>query len=67
MRASRCLLTFAASFAATVAAQAPIPEVERHVAAARAAAGEHAAMVDRLCPRPVPPQAASAPQAAQGN
>ncbi|HSC15603.1 MAG TPA: MBL fold metallo-hydrolase [Gammaproteobacteria bacterium] len=52
MRASRCALTLAASFAATVAAQAPNPEVERHIAAARAAAGEHAAMVDRLCPMP---------------
>ena len=52
MRASRCVLTLAASFAATVAAQAPNPEVERYIAAARAAAGEHAAMVDRLCPMP---------------
>ncbi|HET7609319.1 MAG TPA: MBL fold metallo-hydrolase [Gammaproteobacteria bacterium] len=51
MRASRYVLTVAASFTVTVAAQAPQPEVERHVAAARAAAGEHAAMVDRLCPR----------------
>jgi metallo-beta-lactamase class B len=42
----------AASFATAVAAQAPKPEVERHIAAARAAAGEHAAMVDRLCPMP---------------
>ena len=33
-------------------AQAPNPNVERHIAAARAAAGEHAAMVDRLCPAP---------------
>jgi metallo-beta-lactamase class B len=67
MRVSRCILTFAASFATTVAAQAPNPEVERHVAAARAAAGEHAAMVDRLCPRPVAPQPASVPQPAPGN
>jgi len=70
MRASRCLSTFAASFAASfatiVAAQAPNPEVERHVAAARAVAGEHAAMVDRLCPRPAAaPQPGAAP--AQAN
>jgi metallo-beta-lactamase class B len=38
--------------AAAAAAQAPQSEVERHIAAARAAAGEHAAMVDRLCPSP---------------
>jgi metallo-beta-lactamase class B len=38
--------------ATTAAAQAPNPEVERHIAAARAAAGEHMAMVDRLCPVP---------------
>jgi len=70
MRAFRCLSTFAASFAASfatiVAAQAPNPEVERHVAAARAVAGEHAAMVDRLCPRPAAtPQPGAAP--AQAN
>jgi metallo-beta-lactamase class B len=58
----------AASLAAAVAAQAPNPEVERHIAAARAAAGEHAAMVDRLCPRPVAaPQPGAAPQPAPGN
>ena len=44
--------------ATTAAAQAPNPEVERHIAAARAAAGEHMAMVDRLCPIP---QAARTP------
>jgi metallo-beta-lactamase class B len=34
---------------------APKPDVARHVAAARAAAGaEHAGMVDRLCPQPAP-------------
>ena len=38
--------------AATVAAQAPNANVERHIAAARAAAGEHMGMVDRLCPMP---------------
>ena len=52
MRVFRCVSTLAASLATTVAAQTPSPEVERHVAAARAAAGEHAAMVDRLCPMP---------------
>jgi metallo-beta-lactamase class B len=52
MRASRFALMLAAGAAATGMAQAPNPEVERHVAAARAAAGEHAAMVDRLCPMP---------------
>jgi len=71
MHASRCLLTFAATFAVwlstIVAAQAPNSEVERHVAAARAAAGEHAAMVDRLCPRPAAAQPAAAPRPAPGN
>jgi metallo-beta-lactamase class B len=44
---------FALSVCATVAtAQPPSAEVERRVAAARAAAGEHASMVDRLCPQP---------------
>jgi metallo-beta-lactamase class B len=50
MHVSGYVLIAAASFAAAVAAQAPRPEVERHIAAARAAAGEHAGMVDRLCP-----------------
>jgi len=59
MRVSRCVLAFAASFAAAVSAQTPRPEVERHIAAARAAAGEHAAMVDRLCPGPVASDAAA--------
>jgi len=67
MRAYPCILAVAVSFAVTVAAQTPNPEVERHVTAARAAAGEHAAMVDRLCPRPVAPQPASAAQPAPGN
>jgi metallo-beta-lactamase class B len=52
MRTSRYALTVAVCAAATATAQAPNPEVERHIAAARAAAGEHAAMVDRLCPQP---------------
>jgi len=52
MRASRYALTLAACAAATAAAQAPNPAVELHIAAARAAAGEHAGMVDRLCPLP---------------
>jgi metallo-beta-lactamase class B len=52
VRVSRYLLALAVSSAATAAAQAPNPEVERHIAAARAAAGEHASMVDRLCPAP---------------
>src|SRR5690349_19832 len=62
MRASRYVLLVAASFATAVAAQAPNPEVERHIAAARAAAGEHAGMVDRLCPRPVAAQTAGGPR-----
>jgi metallo-beta-lactamase class B len=37
----------------------PNPAVERHIAAARAAAGEHAGMVERLCPLP---RAARPPQ-----
>jgi len=60
MGATRYILTVAASLAATVAAQAQNPEVERHVAAARAAAGgEHATMVDRLCPGPAATDAAA--------
>jgi metallo-beta-lactamase class B len=51
MRA-RYALTLAVCAATTAVAQTPNPEVERHVAAARAAAGEHMAMVDRLCPMP---------------
>lgn len=50
MRALRSSVALALCAAATAAAQAPNPDVERHVAAARATAGEHAAMVDRLCP-----------------
>src|SRR5690606_5894578 len=45
----RCM-TVALLFAAG-SAGAQNPSVEAHVAAARAAAGEHAGMVDRLCPR----------------
>jgi metallo-beta-lactamase class B len=52
MRAARYAIALALCVAATAAAQAPNPAVERHIAAARAAAGEHAAMVDRLCPLP---------------
>jgi metallo-beta-lactamase class B len=39
-------------------AQAPKPGVAEHIAAARTVAGEHAAMVDRLCPAPSPAGAA---------
>jgi len=42
----------AASFLSLSFAAAQPALVERHVAAARAAAGEHAGMVDRLCPKP---------------
>lgn len=54
MRTTRYFPALAVCAAATAAAQTPNGEVERHVAAARAAAGEHAAMVDRLCPSPGP-------------
>lgn len=43
-------MTFAL-LAAAGSASAQNATVDEHVAAARAAAGEHAAMVDRLCPR----------------
>jgi metallo-beta-lactamase class B len=59
MRASRYVVALAAAFGTTVAAQAPRPEVERHIAAARAVAGEHAGMVDRLCPGPAATDAAA--------
>jgi metallo-beta-lactamase class B len=48
----RCILTMTVSCAAAVAAAQTNPQVERHIAAARAAAGEHMGMVDRLCPLP---------------
>ena len=60
MRARQLALTAAACAAASAVAQSP--EVERHIAAARAAAGDHAAMVDRLCPAP-----AAARPPVQGN
>lgn len=47
----RCMTAAALLFAAGSAA-AQNENVDAHIAAARAAAGEHAAMVDRLCPRP---------------
>jgi metallo-beta-lactamase class B len=59
MRASRYVVAFVAAFGMTVAAQAPRPEVERHIAAARAVAGEHTGMVDRLCPGPAATDAAA--------
>jgi metallo-beta-lactamase class B len=46
------MLAASISIAAAAAGQTRSPDVERHIAAARAAAGEHAAMVDRLCPQP---------------
>jgi metallo-beta-lactamase class B len=60
-RAAVVGVAVAALAAAGARAQTPPgtkPEVERHIAAARAAAGsEHATMVDRLCPVPtaIPP------------
>lgn len=48
----RWMAWLAACAATAAVAQAPNPDVERHIAAARAAAGEHMAMVDRLCPVP---------------
>jgi metallo-beta-lactamase class B len=49
-------LGYLAAFASTCAlAQAPNSEVERHVAAARAAAGEHTALFERICPLPDTP------------
>jgi metallo-beta-lactamase class B len=41
--------------AAGSVAQAPNREVERHIAAARAAAGEHGALFERICPLPGAP------------
>ena len=46
----------------TAHAQYSNPEVARHVAAARAIAGEHAGMVDRLCPRPDTERAGTTPR-----
>jgi len=44
--------------AAAAAARAQSPAVDEHIAAARAVAGEHAGMVERLCPRNEAPAAA---------
>ena len=41
---------------APAVAQAPNPEVERHIAAARAVAGEHTALFERICPLPSAPR-----------
>jgi metallo-beta-lactamase class B len=45
----------AACASACASAQAPNGEVERHIAAARAAAGEHTALFERICPIPSAP------------
>jgi metallo-beta-lactamase class B len=59
------MLTLSLTLAlAAVAARAQNPAVEEHIAAARAAAGEHAGMVQRLCPMNAAPGAA--PGAARG-
>ncbi len=47
---SRYSAAAALLFAGSAAAQNE--SVEPHIAAARAAAGEHSAMADRLCPKP---------------
>jgi metallo-beta-lactamase class B len=54
MRSSYFVLLAALSSAYAVA-QAPNAEVERHIAAARAAAGEHTALFERICPIPSAP------------
>jgi metallo-beta-lactamase class B len=51
-RAGGSAVLVAAAYASCSAAYAQNADVERHIAAARAAAGEHAGMVDRLCPMP---------------
>jgi metallo-beta-lactamase class B len=48
--------------AAAANAQYSNPKVEQHVAAARAVAGEHAGMVDRLCPMPDTARAGTVPR-----
>jgi metallo-beta-lactamase class B len=55
------IFTLTACVAAAAGAQAPNPAVEQHITAARAAAGEHMGMVDRLCPLP------GVPRPVQGN
>src|SRR5690606_8750677 len=45
----RCMT--AALLVVAASAEAQNANVDAHIAAARAAAGEHAGMVDRLCPR----------------
>lgn len=44
-------ITAVVPFVAAISANAQNPRVDEHIAAARAAAGEYAGMVDRLCPR----------------
>jgi metallo-beta-lactamase class B len=48
------LVAAAISMIAAMTAQAQNDETARHIAAARAAAGDYAGMVDRLCPAPAP-------------
>jgi metallo-beta-lactamase class B len=48
--------------AGTAHGQYSNPDVARHVAAARTIAGEHAGMVDRLCPRPDTERAGTTPR-----
>jgi metallo-beta-lactamase class B len=52
-----CFVWLAAVSSTCAVAQAPNPEVERHNAAARAAAGEHTALFERICPLPGAPAA----------
>jgi metallo-beta-lactamase class B len=60
----RHALTLAVCAATAAVAQTPNTEVERHVAAARAVAGEHLGMVDRLCPMPGAARLAGGPRGA---
>ena len=52
MRLASCILASVVCAATAAHAQSRSPDAERHIAAARAAAGEHLSMVDRLCPSP---------------
>jgi metallo-beta-lactamase class B len=53
-------ITAAALIVTSFGANAQNSRVDAHIAAARAAAGEHAGMVDRLCPRPAAANGAAA-------
>jgi metallo-beta-lactamase class B len=62
---STCFVWLAALSCACAVAQAPNSEVERHIAAARAAPGGYTALFERICPLPNAPPTIAATAGAQ--